>query len=93
DGSAAVYVIAQLAAAPYEAIPAATLPGLDPARRYRVRPGLPIDPKAVFDRGAPAWIEAGSELELSGAALATIGIPLPFLLPEHAIVLDLEAIS
>jgi alpha-galactosidase len=93
DGAAAVYVVAQLTATPYEATPAATLPGLDPERLYRVRPGLPFDPKALYDRAAPPWIAAGSELELTGAAIAAIGIPLPSLLPEHALVLDVEAIG
>jgi alpha-galactosidase len=91
DRSQAVFVVAQLEADPFERSEPATLPALDPARVYRVRLGLPLDPAAVRERAAPSWIAAGGELELTGAALAGIGIPLPTLLPEHALVLDVEA--
>ncbi|GAA2079051.1 alpha-galactosidase [Pseudolysinimonas kribbensis] len=92
DRSEAVFVVAQLTLAPDEQTPPATLPGLDPARRYRVRFGLPLDERGVGERGAPAWIAAGGELELTGAALAVIGVPVPALLPEHALLLDVREV-
>ncbi|HXR45135.1 MAG TPA: alpha-galactosidase [Pseudolysinimonas sp.] len=92
DRADAVFVVAQLAAAPFERVDAAVLPGLDPDRLYRVRLGLPLDPRAAADRGAPSWLAEGGVLELTGAALGELGIPMPSLLPEHAIVLDVEAV-
>jgi len=91
DHSEAVFVVAQLTWAPDEQTPAAALPGLDPERLYRVRFGLPLDPRGLGERGAPTWIAAGGELELTGAVLGSIGIPMPALLPEHALVLDVRA--
>ena len=38
---------------------------------------------------APRWLEAGG-VTLSGRALAEVGLPLPVLLPEQALLLHLS---
>jgi alpha-galactosidase len=68
------------------------LPGLDPARRYRlrVRPeaGLP----AATSVAPPAWWEAavGDGIVVAGAALGTVGLALPVLAPAQGFLLHLE---
>ena len=64
--------------------------GLDPDRRYTVtvldvagRPG-------TTHRAAPAWITAGG-LTISGRLLESVGLELPILQPEQALVLELPA--
>lgn len=70
------------------------LPGLDPSRRYRVRvrpeAGLP----AVVQTRAPAWVEeaTGQGVELSGALLTTVGLPLPVLAPAQGLLLHLVGV-
>jgi len=69
------------------------LPGLDPARRYRVRvrseAGLP---ETVQNR-APAWFQqaCGEGIDVSGALLDAVGLPLPVLAPAQGFLLHLTA--
>ena len=68
----------------------ARLPGLDPGRTYRITPlavaGEPQTKQAV----APRWTEAGG-VTLGGRALAEVGLPLPVLRPEQALLLHLTS--
>jgi alpha-galactosidase len=83
DGTHAVYALVALQA-PRTAIPAPVrFAGLDPARRYTVRP-LTIGPapRTVQD-AAPAWLRHG-EVTLPGRVLAEVGLPAPLLMPEQA---------
>jgi alpha-galactosidase len=91
DGSAGVFVWAVLAATPGELPPPVTLPGLDRERVYRVRLGLTVDPHSTQDRRPPSWFPG--PVEFTGAALADIGLPVPALRPEHAIVFEATAVS
>ena len=90
DQTAAVFVLASVARS--EASPRGrfTLRGLDPGRRYRVRPVLPGSAPGGF---IPApWF--GVELEgteMSGHALMTVGLHTPTLFPETAILLEVSA--
>jgi len=88
DGSEAVFAYAQLTASASETPGVARLPGLDPDRAYRVTPlqvaGAPRTRQAV----APRWWAAGG-VTLGGRALAEVGLPLPVLLPEQALLLHL----
>ncbi|WP_336854844.1 alpha-galactosidase [Sinomonas albida] len=66
------------------------LPGLDPEREYRVGVLLPTpadgDWSDTFaDVSRPGWLAAGATA--SGRFLAEVGLPLPILRPEHAILL------
>jgi alpha-galactosidase len=68
------------------------LPGLDPARRYRVSAisfgRLPVS------RFAPPWWSADRPyVELSGAALAAVGFQPPNLLPEHALIFRVDPLD
>jgi alpha-galactosidase len=88
DGSRAIYSWAQLTASAFETPQPVTLPGLDPARSYRVATALPLPSSAVSERSPAAWI--ADRVELSGAALAVLGLPMPILHPEHALVITVE---
>jgi alpha-galactosidase len=77
DGTAALYVHAQLDS-PRELRPARVpLPGLDPGRTYRV--------------GTVWGVDAGAAT-LPGSALATVGLRLPRLRPAQATVLEAVAV-
>ncbi len=68
------------------------LPGLDPNRRYRIEPvALGAAPHAVQD-APPAWLAAGG-ITISGALLAELGLPVPLLGPEQALVLHAVAVD
>jgi len=68
------------------------LPGLDPNRRYRIEPvALGAAPHAVQD-APPAWLAAGC-ITVSGALLAELGLPVPLLGPEQALVLHAVAVD
>jgi alpha-galactosidase len=88
DRAEALFAYVQLTASSFETPGQARLPGLDPDRGYRVTPlavaGEPETKQAV----APAWTEAGG-VTLGGRALAEVGLPLPVLRPEQALLLHL----
>ncbi|MEV0893769.1 alpha-galactosidase [Promicromonospora sp. NPDC050262] len=67
------------------------VPGLDPARRYRVSLPLAADPP----RNAPPLFAAPGEApaEVPGAALGAVGLRLPLLHPAHGIVIELDAVD
>ena len=71
----------------------ARIPGLDPARIYRVRALTDAGIGQTMQRGNPAWIVSQDEITLSGAELATIGICPPILAPENAILIEISAIK
>lgn len=91
DSTRAVYAVARLAtsATPYPG--PVRLPGLDPDRRYRVRPASGVPAPATIDRSAPGRLAGG--LVLSGAALARMGVQLPALHPEQSLVLEVDAVD
>ncbi len=91
DRSHAVFSVAMLGAPEAAQPPPARLPGLDPAATYRVEP-LFLDgrPRAVQD-APPPWFES-APVELSGAVLAEIGLPLPLLSPQQALLLEVTAL-
>jgi alpha-galactosidase len=76
--------------------PPLRLPGLDPTRRYRVErvvlPGERADRPVGSARRDPAWLAPGAApLEMTGEALAALGVRPPALWPEQAFVLHLVA--
>ena len=90
DRSAAVFSYAQLTTSELEAPAAVLLPGLDPDRRYRVTP-LPLAGGHVgLARSAPPWWDAGGTT-LTGRALGAVGLRLPVLDPEQALLVELRA--
>jgi alpha-galactosidase len=88
DRSEALFAYVQLTASAFETPGLARLPGLDPDRAYRVAPlpvaGGPGTRQAV----APPWYAAGG-VTLAGRVLGEVGLPLPVLLPEQALLLRL----
>jgi len=68
------------------------LPGLDPRRAYRIEPvALGASPHAVQD-APPAWLAAGG-ITVPGSLLAELGLPVPLLGPEQALVLHAVAVD
>ena len=70
------------------------IPGLDPARRYRVRVRLEAGSPATVQTRPPTWFEkAGfAGVEISGAVLGSAGLPLPILAPAQGFLLHLVAL-
>ncbi|MGW9113836.1 alpha-galactosidase [Microbacterium sp. NPDC055683] len=91
DATEAIFAVAMVETGPYWPTPRVTIPGLDPARRYRVQPLAPAD--ARDHRTAhtrPAWWSEA--IELPGAALADVGVQVPALNPEQLVLLHVTAV-
>jgi alpha-galactosidase len=83
----AVYAYVRLATTVDVIPPRMLLPGLDPARRYRVQARLAGRSSA---RSQAPWLEKG--VELPGAALTRIGLAPPLLHPDQAVLLHAVAV-
>lgn len=91
DAGEALYSLAALRTGPFWPNGRMTLPGLDPDRRYRVRPLPPADARdARAAHAVPPWWDAGAEL--SGAMLAQIGVRMPDLRPEQLVLLHVTEV-
>ena len=66
---------------------AISLPGLDPDRVYRVRPLALGEVAFVQHRASPWW---PGEVVLTGRVLGELGIAMPMLAPENAVVLAVD---
>jgi len=92
DAAAAVFAFVQLSTGPSIRPGLRPLPGLDPARRYRVQlPAGITEPKTV--QGAePAWLAParGDGLVVAGGVLTEVGLSMPVLAPGQALVLVLH---
>ena len=87
---AAVYAYVRLSST-VDVVPAPLLlPGLDPARTYRVQERTEIGDVPTSARAQTPWLATG--VELSGAALGRIGLAAPLLHPDHAVLLHAVAI-
>ncbi len=93
DGSAAVFTFVQLASGRSTRPGLRPLPGLDPARRYRVSLPAGVPEPATVQRAAPGWVAAArdGQLVVSGSVLGGVGLSLPVLGPGQAVVLVLTA--
>ncbi|MEO6943638.1 MAG: alpha-galactosidase [Lacisediminihabitans sp.] len=90
DASMALFAFVSVATSFAEHPGRVQFPGLDPERRYRVRVAFPSGADAYKQQEGPAWVANG--FEATGLALAKVGLPMPILNPEHAIVLELLAL-
>ncbi len=91
DRSEAVFSFAQLATGRTPTPPRLHLVGLDSNLRYRFeRITMPGDPLGLALR-QPAWIDGGAVA--SGQTLRSVGIQMPRLLPESALLLRVSAVS
>ncbi|UGS25170.1 alpha-galactosidase [Microbacterium resistens] len=95
DGSAALFSAAALGSLVAESPGRIPFPGLDPERRYRVdavmpsTEDLPEDVDEPFAQAVPpAW---WPRTAMTGRFLAEIGLPLPVLRPEQALLLRATA--
>lgn len=90
DRSEALLSYVVLATSATELPAPARLPGLDPHRTYRVEPvdtgGRPV----TVDIAPPAWLRDGG-ITAGGRALGEVGLPMPVLAPEQALVLHVRA--
>jgi alpha-galactosidase len=89
DRSEAIVSVARLATGSSLTPPPLVLPGLDPDTSYLVEqlvvPGRrPIGPNRVL----PDWVDGG--VRLSGRALGSVGLQLPALHPETAVLIHLH---
>jgi alpha-galactosidase len=89
DRAEALFAYVQLTASAFETPGLARLPGLDPDRAYRVEPVAVAGEPETRQAAAPAWLEAGG-VTLGGRALAEVGLPLPVLRPEQAVLLQVR---
>jgi alpha-galactosidase len=87
DRTTALFALVALDAPRAALPPPMRLPGLDPNRLYTVRP-IGADPKSVQDF-PPAWLAEGG-VTLPGRVLAEVGLPVPLLAPEQALLLELS---
>ncbi|MBI1378290.1 MAG: alpha-galactosidase [Frankiales bacterium] len=89
DRSEALFCYAQLGSTDATTPVPVRLPGLDPARRYRVE-RVPL-PGAMWSPGkrVPPWVEQGADVE--GALLGHVGLPMPVHVPESATLVHLLA--
>ncbi|GHD80582.1 alpha-galactosidase [Salinibacterium amurskyense] len=77
---------------PSDAVPTSRrLPGLDPHREYRISPVDVGAAAATYPGTAPAWWLDGTVV-LSGAVLGSVGLQLPILHPDEALVLRVTAV-
>jgi alpha-galactosidase len=88
DGAEALFAYVQLTASAFETPGLARLPGLDPGRAYRVEPLAVAGEPETKQAAAPPWYEAGGAT-LDGRVLGEVGLPLPVLHPEQALLLHL----
>jgi alpha-galactosidase len=90
DGSEALMALLAMATSAAEVPPPACLPGLDPGRRYEVSAvdtgGTPVRQ----EHQPPAWTTL-EPFTATGRFLGEVGLPMPVLSPEQALVLHLHA--
>ncbi|GAA1614757.1 alpha-galactosidase [Kribbella sancticallisti] len=89
DGSRAVYSAVQMAQSITSDLGRVRLPGLTKDRVYRVRKTATPGPEP---RHKASWWADGGAVDLTGAALAAVGVQVPAQWPETAILLDVQAI-
>jgi alpha-galactosidase len=90
DGSEAVFAYVQLTASPTEVPPPVRLSGVDPRRRYRVVPVPLAGGPSAQEIASPPWAAHG--VVLSGQVLMRVGLQMPVLPPEQAMILHLTQV-
>lgn len=72
-----------------------TIPGLEADRTYRIEAIFPLPSDADYEYNytqvqPPAWMADGADA--TGRFLSTVGLPMPVLNPEHAVLLQVTAV-
>ncbi|HYJ67204.1 MAG TPA: alpha-galactosidase [Nocardioidaceae bacterium] len=88
DRARALFAVAALKTSSWSSARPVRLPGLDPARRYRIER---IGPAPAYASKGSGWTDDGP-VELAGSVLTRVGVVLPILRPETAIVLRLTEV-
>lgn len=91
DGREALYSFSSLRSAEDEVPGPIVLPGLDPQSRYRVDVVFPAGKMPYEQHNVIPWTV--DSVVASGSFLSEVGLPMPILLPEHAIVLHVAAVE
>jgi alpha-galactosidase len=100
DDDAALFALVRVRTSRAEQPGLVGIPGLDPERLYRVQAIFPTPADPDFAHSftqvqAPAWLAAGEGsgdgVVATGRFLAEVGLPMPILSPEHAILLSVTA--
>ena len=92
DAASALFAVVAMTATRDAVVGPATLPGLDPDALYRVEPvRLGAWPRVVQDAMPPWWAEGS--VTMTGRVLASVGIPMPLLAPEQALVLEVTRVE
>jgi alpha-galactosidase len=92
DGGEALIALVTLSTPSVAVPPPLRFPGLDPDRRYRIVPlAVGGAPHAVQD-APPAWLADGG-ITITGRLLSDLGLPVPLLAPEQALVLRAIAVD
>jgi alpha-galactosidase len=91
DAASALFTVVQLSASDTAVPRPTTFAGLDAARSYRVTVVDVGAPARVIQDAPPPWFADGA-VTLSGRALMEVGLPMPLLLPEQALVVEFSAI-
>jgi len=87
DRSEAVFAYVQLASSPTEMPPPVRLSGLEPGRRYRVATVPLAGGPTAQEIASPPWSTTG--IVLTGQVLMRVGLQMPVLHPEQALILRL----
>ena len=94
DRNHAVYAVSRVATSAAQVPGAVRLPGLDPQRRYRVRPPAGVPEPALLELSPPGWLAwPGDGIAVSGSVLSTVGVQLPALHPEQALLLEVTVVG
>jgi alpha-galactosidase len=87
DKSRAIFALVALRGMPSATPNALRLEGLDHASNYRVRLVEPAGKAHYIGRQSPQWLDG---IVLTGAALARVGVRPPILVPENAILIEVD---
>ena len=87
DKKSALFAYVTLSAASGSRPNAILIPGLDAKKSYRVRAAFPAGEPNYIQRTQVEWLDG---IELSGEALASVGLRPPVLYPENALMIEIE---
>jgi alpha-galactosidase len=85
DGSEALFAFVSVATSTFETPGRIGFPGLNPSASYEVTVVFPSGDEDFMERAAVGWIASG--VTATGVVLAEVGLPMPILAPEHAILI------
>jgi alpha-galactosidase len=88
DRARALYAVAALETSSWSSARPIRLPGLDPTRRYRIER---VGPAPAYASNGSGWTDDGP-IELAGSVATHVGVVLPILRPETAMVLRVTAL-